>query len=227
MRLPRLMTALMAGGLLALAGTMVQRMTRNPMASPELLGISTGAALGMVVLVLAFDTQSRYAQILAGGLGGSLVLLALLALSRRSGFSPQRILLGGIALSALLVKIRMVLAMGDTQSVTLLNWLSGPRMAGQQDAWICWWFCRCCWFWHLLQPLAELLRWGCLCASAGSSVDYGTIGHAVAGGTYDCRRHPGGWPLSFVGLMAPHLARMIGFRRAMPQLLAAFYWAAC
>lgn len=113
MRMPRITTALMAGGLLAGAGVIVQRLTRNPMASPELLGISTGAAMGMVVLTLSFGSGSRTLQILAGGLGGTLVLLTLLLLSRRSSFSPQRLLLGGIALSALLdAGTRMILAAG-------------------------------------------------------------------------------------------------------------------
>ncbi len=226
MRLPRLMTALMAGGLLALAGTMVQRMTRNPMASPELLGISTGAALGMVVLVLAFDTQSRYAQILAGGLGGSLVLLALLALSRRSGFSPQRILLGGIALSALLDSgIRMVLAMGDAQSVTLLNWLSGSTwMAGQQDAWILLVvtpvllvLALACSRWLELLPLGDASA-----QALGVPLAPVRLGMLLLAALMTAAATLVVGPLSFVGLMAPHLARMIGFRRAMPQLLAAF-----
>jgi ABC-type Fe3+-siderophore transport system permease subunit len=226
MRLPRLLTALMAGGLLALAGTMVQRMTRNPMASPELLGISTGAALGMVVLVLAFETQSRYAQVLAGGIGGSLVLLALLALSRRSGFSPQRILLGGIALSALLDSgIRMVLAIGDTQSVTLLNWLSGSTwMAGQQDAWILLVITPAllilvlaCSRWLELLPLGDAPA-----QALGVPLAPVRLGMLLLAALMTAAATLVVGPLSFVGLMAPHLARMIGFRRALPQLLAAF-----
>ena len=226
MRLPRLLTALMAGGMLALAGTMVQRMTRNPMASPELLGISTGAALGMVVLVLAFETQSRYAQVLAGGIGGSLVLLALLALSRRSGFSPQRILLGGIALSALLDSgIRMVLAMGDTESVTLLNWLSGSTwMAGQQDAWILLVItpvllilALACSRWLELLPLGDPSA-----QALGVPLAPVRLGMLLLAALMTAAATLVVGPLSFVGLMAPHLARMIGFRRALPQLLAAF-----
>lgn len=138
MRMPRITTALMAGGLLAGAGVIVQRLTRNPMASPELLGISTGAAMGMVVLTLSFGSGSRTLQILAGGLGGTLVLLTLLLLSRRSSFSPQRLLLGGIALSALLdAGTRMILAAGDAQAMVLLNWLAGSTwLSGQTDAWV-------------------------------------------------------------------------------------------
>jgi len=226
MRMPRLLTALMAGGLLALAGTMVQRMTRNPMASPELLGISTGAALGMVVLVLAFDTSSRYAQVMAGGIGGALVLLVLLALSRRSGFSPQRLLLGGIALSAFLDSgIRMVLAMGDSESVTLLNWLSGSTwMAGQADAWILLVLtpvlltaALACSRWLDMLPLGDASA-----KSLGLPLAPVRLGLLLLAALMTAAATLVVGPLSFVGLMAPHLARMIGFRRALPQLLAAF-----
>ncbi|SFR60113.1 iron complex transport system permease protein [Marinobacter daqiaonensis] len=226
MRLPRSATALMAGVLLAGAGVIVQRLTRNPMASPELLGISTGAALGMVVLVLAVGTGSRTLQMMAGGLGGTLVLIALLMLSRRSGFSPQRLLLGGIALSALLdAGIRMVLAMGDTEAVTLLNWLAGSTwLSGQQDA-------------LTLAAMTPVLLVMALLASRW--LDMLPLGEASARAlglplspvrlallllaalmTAAATLVVG--PLSFVGLMAPHLARLLGYQRALPQMLAAF-----
>ncbi|OHY82930.1 Fe(3+)-hydroxamate ABC transporter permease FhuB [Marinobacter sp. AC-23] len=226
MRLPRMITALMAGALLAGAGVIVQRLTRNPMASPELLGISTGAALGMVLLILTIGTGSRTLQILAGGVGGTLVLLALLLLSRRSGFSPQRLLLGGIALSALLdAGIRMILAMGDAQSVMLLNWLAGSTwLSGQSDAWAL----------VIATPILALLavlasRWLDLLPLGDSAAS--SLGLPLAPArllllllaalmTAAATLVVG--PLSFVGLMAPHLARLLGYQRALPQLLGAF-----
>ncbi len=226
MRLPRMTTALMAGGLLAGAGVIVQRLVRNPMASPELLGISTGAAMGMVLLVLTIGTGSRTLQILAGGLGGTLVLLALLLLSRRSGFSPQRLLLGGIALSALLdAGIRMVLAMGDAQAVVLLNWLAGSTwLSGQTDALTL----------GIVTPILVLLallttRWLDLLPLGDSAAL--SLGLPLApvrllllmlAALITAAATLVVGPLSFVGLMAPHLARLLGYQRALPQLLAAF-----
>lgn len=226
MRVPRMTTALLAGALLAGAGVIVQRLTRNPMASPELLGISTGAAMGMVLLVLTVGTGSRTLQILAGGLGGTLVLLALLALSRRSEFSPQRLLLGGIAVSALLDSgIRMVLTMGDAQAVTLLNWLSGSTwLSGQTDALAL----------IILTPLLALLallasRWLDLMPLGDSAA--GSLGLPLApvrllllllAAIMTAAATLVVGPLSFVGLMAPHLARLLSYQKALPQLLAAF-----
>lgn len=226
MRLPRITTALMAGGLLAGAGVIVQRLTRNPMASPELLGISTGAAMGMVILVLTVGTGSRTLQILAGGLGGMLVLLALLLLSRRGGFSPQRLLLGGIALSALLdAGIRMVLAMGDTQSVLLLNWLAGSTwLSGQTDALVL----------LLMAPVLLVLsvlatRWLDLLPlgdstsqALGLSLAPTRLAMLLLAAIMTAAATLAVGPLSFVGLMSPHLARLLGYQRALPQLLAAF-----
>ncbi|MGO1499896.1 MAG: Fe(3+)-hydroxamate ABC transporter permease FhuB [Marinobacter sp.] len=226
MRMPRMTTALMAGGLLAGAGVIVQRLTRNPMASPELLGISTGAAMGMVVLTLSFGSGSRTLQILAGGLGGTLVLLALLLLSRRSSFSPQRLLLGGIALSALLdAGTRMILAAGDAQAIVLLNWLAGSTwLSGQTDAWVL----------VVVTPVLVFMailatRWLDMMPLGDSTVS--SLGLPLAPArllllllaalmTAAATLVVG--PLSFVGLMAPHLARLLGYQRALPQLLAAF-----
>lgn len=225
MRLPRVITALMAGGLLAGAGVIVQRLTRNPMASPELLGISTGAALGMVLLVLTLGTGSRPLQIAAGGLGGTLVLLILLALSRRNGFSPQRLLLGGIALSALLdAGIRMVLAMGDTQAVMLLNWLAGSTwLSGETDA------LALATVTPVLLILAVLTtRWLDLLplgdtasSSLGLALAPVRLALLLLAALMTAAATLVVGPLSFVGLMAPHLARMLGYQRALPQLLAA------
>ncbi len=226
MRLPRLGTALFAGGLLALAGVIVQRLTRNPMASPELLGISTGAALGMVVLVLLAMTPGRPLQMLAGAAGGLLVLLTLLALSRRGGFSPQRLLLGGVALSAGLdAGIRMVLAFGDQEAVTLLNWLAGSTwLSGKQDALTL----------AIVTPVLAIIslaaaRWldllplGDSAAQAlGVPLAPSRLALLLLAATMTAAATLVVGPLSFVGLMAPHLARLLGFRRARAQLLAAF-----
>ncbi|MBU2874226.1 Fe(3+)-hydroxamate ABC transporter permease FhuB [Marinobacter salexigens] len=226
MRLPRMTTALMAGGLLAGAGVIVQRLTRNPMASPELLGISTGAALGMVLLILTVGTGSRTLQILAGGAGGTLVLLMLLLLSRRSGFSPQRLLLGGIALSALLdAGIRMILAMGDAQSIVLLNWLAGSTwLSGQSDAWTL----------AIAAPILALMavltgRWLDLlplgdtaASSLGLPLAPARLLLLLLAALMTAAATLVVGPLSFVGLMAPHLARLLGYQRALPQLLSAF-----
>lgn len=225
MRLPRVTTALIAGGLLAGAGVIVQRLTGNPMASPELLGISTGAAFGMVVLVLVAGTEGRALQLLAGGAGGTAVLIALLLISRHGRFSPQRLLLGGIAISALLdAGIRMVLAVGDTEAVSLLNWLSGSTwLSGQQDAWtlliaapIVLGLALLCVRWLDVLPLGDTTA-----MALGLGLSRVRLALLVLAALMTAAATLVVGPLSFVGLMAPHLARMLGYRRALPQLTVA------
>ena len=89
-RWPRAIAAFSSGAMLALAGAIMQRMTGNPMASPEVLGVSSGAVLAVVALLLVDPAPTRWGQILAGSGGAMAVLLLMLALSRWPGFSGDR-----------------------------------------------------------------------------------------------------------------------------------------
>src|SRR3990167_1442660 len=77
-RLPRVTAAAAAGLMLAIAGTLIQRLTGNPMASPEVLGISAGAALGLIAVLFLLPYSGLPAQLALGGLGALLTLLLLL-----------------------------------------------------------------------------------------------------------------------------------------------------
>ncbi|WP_159719127.1 iron chelate uptake ABC transporter family permease subunit, partial [Geminicoccus flavidas] len=125
-RLPRVAAALAAGALLGAAGTLLQRLTGNPMASPEVLGVSAGAGAGLgAVLLLA--TVPGPALLLTGSACGSLLaLMLILAFGARSGFGPERLLLAGVAIgAACLAMMTAVLATGTAQSFTLLVWMTG------------------------------------------------------------------------------------------------------
>ncbi|WPC06502.1 Fe(3+)-hydroxamate ABC transporter permease FhuB [Pseudomonas sp. MBLB4123] len=224
LRAPRVIAAAAAGLMLALAGTLIQRLTGNPMASPELMGISAGAALGLLAAVFLLPAAGFLPRLALGALGATLTLLALLWLGRRSGFAPQRLLLAGIALSALFDAVQvLVLALGDPRGQQLLAWLSGSTyfVDASMAAWAL--------------GLALLLLLLCLPATrwlellplgAGTAGSLGVplarsrlllLGLAAllsAAATLVLG------PLSFVGLMAPHLARLLGFGRARSQLLA-------
>ncbi|HAX1588476.1 TPA: iron ABC transporter permease [Escherichia coli] len=195
-RWPRIMAALFAGVMLAVAGCIIQRLTGNPMASPEVLGISSGAAVTLLIIMIA-----------AG----------------RGGFSPHRMLLTGMALSTAFTMLLMMLqASGDPRMAQVLTWISGSTYnATDAQVWrtgivmvILLAITPLCRRWLTILPLggdtaravgmaltptriALLLLAACLTATATM-----TIG-----------------PLSFVGLMAPHIARMMGFRRTMPHIV--------
>src|SRR5690554_2747048 len=91
-RLPKAITAMLAGGGLAISGLLMQTLFRNPLAGPFVLGLSSGASLGVAILILgagifggAFGTVllSQWSLVIAAGLGSFLVLMAVLAVSFR------------------------------------------------------------------------------------------------------------------------------------------------
>jgi ferric hydroxamate transport system permease protein len=125
-RLPRMLAAAGAGCLLAVAGYILQRITANPMASPEIMGVSAGAILGVAVTLLVLRSASSLGLTASATLGSLAALLVVLAISIRASFSPERVLLAGVALTALVDALVGVLtATGDPSSVLLLAWLSG------------------------------------------------------------------------------------------------------
>lgn len=125
-RAPRLLTSLFAGAGLAVAGVVLQRLVANPLASPDILGVSSGAALAMVIGGLYFGAAiGTFGAVWA--LGGSLTVLAfILGLSRRSHFSPTVVILMGIAVSAFLDSATTLsLSRGTMENYFILQWLSG------------------------------------------------------------------------------------------------------
>uniref|UniRef100_UPI0031014483 iron chelate uptake ABC transporter family permease subunit n=1 Tax=Neorhizobium sp. EC2-8 TaxID=3129230 RepID=UPI0031014483 len=88
LRLPRALVALAAGAILAVSGTLVQRMTGNPMASPEVLGISSGAAIGVILLFLVGIELDRTNMILAATVGALVTLGAILLMAEKHPSRP-------------------------------------------------------------------------------------------------------------------------------------------
>lgn len=221
-RLPRALAALSGGAMLAVAGAVLQRMTGNPLAAPEILGVSSGAILGVIVLMFSADAPERGAQIAAGGAGAVAVLAAMLALGRKDGFSPDRLLLAGIATSSISgVVVAVLMAGQDPRLQTLVTWLSGSTyMVGWTDG--------------LAAVLLALLaigaipfvaRWldllplgGGVAAALGVSPSLSRIALFSLSALLTAAATLIVGPLSFVGLMGPHLARMLGLQRAAAHL---------
>jgi ferric hydroxamate transport system permease protein len=224
-RWPRTLGALAAGAMLAVSGVLLQRLTGNALASPEVLGISAGAALGLVVLIFAVPGPDRITQIGAGSIGAFLALGSVLALSGRSGFAPDRLLLAGIALSALFDALVVALtATGDPRAGQILAWLTGStyRVTGS-DALIT---VAACLALGALLPLvsrwADMLPLGSPTARAlGMNVGLSRLAMLLLTAALSATATLIVGPLSFVGLIAPHLARMLGFQRALVQLAGA------
>ncbi|NLQ17644.1 Fe(3+)-hydroxamate ABC transporter permease FhuB [Marinomonas sp. M1K-6] len=224
-RLPRLIAALLAGAMLATAGTIMQRLSGNPMASPEVIGISSGTALGLIVTLFSGLSSSLVGMYIGGFVGALSTVGIIFLLNRKTGFQPERVLLTGIAITALMSAVQsIVLAGGDPRSYQLLAWLAGTTYYVTSSALIPLAIATLVWLsiafvchrWLDILPLGE--------ASAhalGMNVSRSRMWLLllVAGLTVSATLVVG--PLSFVGLMAPHLARLLGFSRAKEHLIGA------
>lgn len=127
-RLNRAVLALLVGSSLALAGTLMQALTRNALASPSLFGINAGAlffvALAFTFLSLTSVSQFIWFAFLGAALAGLLVYL--LGMSGPAGLSPVRIVLAGAAMTALFVAFTQGLLILNQESLEgILYWLGG------------------------------------------------------------------------------------------------------
>ena len=153
LRLPRALLATLAGASLALAGTVLQSLTRNPLADPCVLGISSGAGAG-AVLVIALGLSVGWAAVPAGAFCGAVlafVLVLSMAGKSLSG-SSSRFILTGVAVTQLLSALTSLITLWKTDADTTRGvssgcWAVSLRQAG----------CRCC-----------CVRW-CCCLSGYSA----------------------------------------------------------
>ncbi|WP_421301287.1 Fe(3+)-hydroxamate ABC transporter permease FhuB [Aeromonas veronii] len=224
-RLPRTLAAGAAGVLLALAGTLLQRVSNNPMASPELLGVSGGTFMGVIATALLLPALPLPLMLVGGLLGAFGCLLLLVLVNRKHGFQPERILLSGIAITALFEPLQAIaLANGDMRVQQLLSWMSGSTYYVTLPVA------------YGLVGLALLMLVACLLVSRW--LDLMPMGSAVATAlgirlnraqlailllvavlTASATLVVG--PLSFVGLLAPHMAKLMGLVRARWHLIGA------
>lgn len=126
-RVPRVLAALLAGAALALAGTLVQAVTRNPLADPGILGVSGGAGLGAVLLVTTVPAAGSWGVAGAAFAGASVTAALVFGLAARGGFQQNRLVLVGVGASAgTTALISLLIVLTDPFNATkALTWLSG------------------------------------------------------------------------------------------------------
>ncbi|MEU8550013.1 iron ABC transporter permease [Streptomyces roseoverticillatus] len=215
MRLPRTLVGLMVGAGLALAGTALQGITRNPIADPGILGISHGAAVGVVLAIMLAGVESLTGYVWWAFGGAALASVAVYAIASRGrgGASPVKLALAGAAINALLVSLTT--AVLTTQASVLDKfrfWQVGALSASDTGlAGRIWPF---------------LLVGAVLVLSVARGLDALALGEDVAKGlgqNVAAVRITGGLgatvltgagvaaagPIAFVGLAVPHIARAL------------------
>lgn len=223
-RLPRSLSAAATGLMLAVAGVLLQTLTRNPMASPEVLGVSSGAALGVILgflLLPSLGLSAGAGTLLVSGLSGAMaVLLLIIWLARR--VSSGYLLLVGIGIAAMMDGVmHMVKLSGDPRLEAMLSWLSGTTYSAQPST-----------VWYLMgialillilsllliKPLRVLGLGAGVARNLGVAVTPVTLSLLVLVAALSTASTLAVGPLSFIGLMVPHLATSLGAIKLEHQL---------
>ncbi|TXY28887.1 iron ABC transporter permease, partial [Vibrio mimicus] len=225
LRWPRMLTALFAGVGLAIAGTLLQRLIYNPLASPDILGVSSGATFALVFASLFLGQSLQSTHWMTALFGSAVVLVTLLLLGRRHHYAPSSLILTGIAITALLeALVQFTLAKGTGDSYQILLWLSGStyRVTGDQALLLSVGVVG------LVLLALGLSRWLTLisigrgfAAARGLSASRASLVLLILVAALCALVTATMGPVSFVGLIAPHMAMMIGAQRAPSQLLLA------
>ena len=223
-RLPRSLSAAATGLMLAVAGVLLQTLTRNPMASPEVLGVSSGAALGVIlgfILLPALGLSAGAGTLLISGLSGAMAVLLLIVWLARK-VSSGYLLLVGIGIAAMMDGVmHMVKLSGDPRLEAMLSWLSGTTYSAQPST-----------VWYLigiaiilfvvslllLKPLRVLGLGTGVARNLGVAVTPVTFGILVLVAALSTASTLAVGPLSFIGLMVPHLASSLGAIKLERQL---------
>lgn len=217
LRLPMALTALLAGAGLSLAGLLLQTVFDNPLAGPSILGVSTGASLGVAVLMLLFGgaalSAGYFATLLGGALLGAAAVLGALLL-----FSTV------VRSSAILLIIGILISYLASSAISLLNFFATQEGVHSYVIWGLGNFsgvtldrlavfapsviipAACCFL--LVKPLNVLLLGDVYAVSMGVSIRATRNALLALSGILTAAVTAFCGPIGFLGLVVPHVARM-------------------
>ncbi|WP_341276017.1 Fe(3+)-hydroxamate ABC transporter permease FhuB [Brevibacillus parabrevis] len=125
LRMPRLLTAMLAGVALAISGSLMQSAVRNPLADPQIVGVTSGAGVGAILLLLVFPQFSSWMP-LGAMLGGIAAAAIVYAVSWRRGLNPVILTLVGIAVAAAgAAFINILIVKAQLLAAPALAWMAG------------------------------------------------------------------------------------------------------
>lgn len=225
LRLPRMLIALLAGASLAAAGTLLQAVARNPMASPEILGVTGGASAAAVAFLTygvgVIGIRWLPVSALAGAAAATFVLYVF---AWKKGVTPFRLILIGVGMSSLMsaATTMMIVFNPSNDAAQAYTWLTGSVYGANWEH-----FLLLLPWTVILLPLTMLLRRHVnisqfgdeIATSSGSRVQLTRflqilLSVALAGSAVSVAG-----AIGFVGLLAPHMARKIvgaDFGRVLP-----------
>lgn len=214
LRLPRTLVAFCVGVGLAIAGTITQGITRNPLAAPNIIGVNAGASLAAVALLVIFPSAPISLLPVVAFAGGLTVAILIYFLAWKGGSSPVRLILVGIGLNVIAGALtNLMITFGNINNVSqALVWLTGSVYGRSWE--------------HLLTLLPWLAIFGLLALVMARELNVLSLGDEVARGLGNRIEWQRGillltsvalasasvataGSIGFVGLMAPHLSRKL------------------
>ncbi|CCN36968.1 Ferric vibriobactin ABC transporter, permease protein [Vibrio nigripulchritudo SO65] len=215
LRIPRTLLAIVVGGALGVSGVVMQGLTRNPLADPGILGVNAGAAVAVVSAIAFLDLYEVVYVMWFGLLGAAIAGAGVFLLAGvRKGVNPVRVVLAGTALSVVLLALTHMITVNSHEMVfeQFRHWSVGSFQGRGYDVVI---------------PTSMLIVVGMIIAfslsKALDTVSLGEdIGHALGVNPLKIwslasiaiiilagASTAAAGPITFVGLTAPHIARMI------------------
>ncbi|MFM0737977.1 Fe(3+)-hydroxamate ABC transporter permease FhuB [Paraburkholderia xenovorans] len=228
LRLPRLICALLAGALLAASGVLMQSIVRNPLAGPEVLGVTQGAGLATLAVLVMWPLAAHSTLAAAALVGGGSTLALTLLLNRRHRYAPLAVALTGIVTGTLWTTLsQWLITQQSVQPARFVVWLVGGtygRSWGEATTLLPWFVLAVPVFALLARPLDLLALGDDQAASLGLPIGVLRPLVLTVATLAACAAVAAVGPVGFIGLMAPHLAAMLGARAHRTRLWLA---AAC
>ncbi|WP_112480036.1 FecCD family ABC transporter permease [Vibrio variabilis] len=222
LRLPRTLVAIIGGASLATAGHLMQDIVKNPLASPNLTGVMSGASLAVLIAMMF---EQPLPMIAWGVIGGFMGGITTLSISWKQGVTPARLALAGISVSAFCqAAVTYILLSDRVDSESLFFWLTGSNAGANWSV-----------LWPLMmafvpisillvicqRQLGYLLLDDTVARSVGVEINRYRLAFGLLAVILTAASVGAFGPVGFVGLVAPHIARMLKGNIAISALIGA------
>lgn len=215
-RLPRVLLCILIGASMAISGLIMQNLTRNPLASPQILGINSGATLSVVVIMVFFPLLGYKAKILGAFLGAGVIGLFVHVIGTVKNLSPLKITLVGISIQLFLSSItKSIMLFNESKTSDLVFWMIGGVHHAQfiHIMAILPWFILSIVLTILISNSMDTLKMGdSVAISLGENVKLTKTVATIVVILLSSSSVAIAGPISFVGLITPHIVSKLGGR---------------
>ena len=215
-RLPRVLLCILIGASMAISGLIMQNLTRNPLASPQILGINSGATLSVVVIMVFFPLLGYKAKILGAFLGAGVIGLFVHVIGTVKNLSPLKITLVGISIQLFLSSItKSIMLFNESKTSDLVFWMIGGVHHAQfiHIMAILPWFILSIILTILISNSMDTLKMGdSVAISLGENVKLTKTVATIVVILLSSSSIAIAGPISFIGLITPHIISKLGGR---------------